>query len=114
MLFGREGECAHIDRLLDRAREGISAALVLRGEPGIGKTALCAYAVSRAVGMTVLKARGVESEAELPFAALAALLRPLISHLGEIPPPQAAALGAALALGPPASGDRFTTCAGML
>ena len=109
MLFGREVECERIDHLLGRAREGISGALVLRGEPGIGKSALCAYAVGRAEGMTALRAQGVESEAELPFAALADLLRPLVERLGDIPAPQGAALGAALALGPPAAGDPFTT-----
>jgi DNA-binding CsgD family transcriptional regulator len=64
--------------------------------------------------MTVLRARGVESEAELPFVALADLARPLLGLLDEIPEAQAAALRAALALGPPSAGDRFTTCVGLL
>src|SRR5215208_5050775 len=100
MLVGRDVECGHIDGLLKAARRGSSGALILRGEPGIGKSTLCAYAVGRAEGLTVLKAQGAESEAGLPFAALADLLRPLLAHLAEIPPPQAAALEAALALGP--------------
>ncbi len=114
MLVGRDVECERIDRLLDEARRGRSGALVLRGEPGIGKSTLCAHAVARADGMTVLRAHGIESEAELPFAALADLLRPLLEHLGDIPLPQAAALEAAFALGPPAAGDPFTTCAATL
>lgn len=114
MLVGREPECERIDHLLDEARQGRSGALVLRGEPGIGKSALCAYALGCADGMTVLKVRGIESEAELPFAALADLVRPLLGHIGDIPPPQASALKAALALGPPVAGDRFTTCAATL
>src|SRR5215471_9890385 len=114
MLLGRELEIAHIDRLLAEAREGRSGALVLSGEPGIGKTALLDYAADRAKGMTVLAARGIESEAELPFVALADLLRPVMALIDRIPEAQAAALEAALALGPPAAGDRFTVCAGVL
>jgi ATP/maltotriose-dependent transcriptional regulator MalT len=114
MLLGRELETARIDRLLDGARTGQSGALVLSGEPGIGKTALLDYAAGRAEGMTVLGARGLESEAELPFVALADLLRPTMQLIERIPGAQAAALQAALALGPPAAGDRFTVCAALL
>jgi len=114
MLLGREQETARIDRLIDDAHEGRSSALVLSGEPGIGKTALLEYARDRAEGMTVLKARGIESEAELAFVALADLLRTELGLLERIPAAQAAALRAALALGPPAEGDRFTVCAGVL
>jgi ATP/maltotriose-dependent transcriptional regulator MalT len=114
MLVGREVETESIDHLLDGARGGRSGTLVLNGEPGIGKSALCAYAVERATDMTVLRARGAEWETELPFAALADLLHPVLGYIDEIPAPQAAALNAALALGPPAGGDRFTTCAATL
>jgi ATP/maltotriose-dependent transcriptional regulator MalT len=114
MLLGREHETARMDRLLDGAREGRAGALVVRGEPGIGKTALLDYAADRAEGMTVLAARGIEAEAELPFAALADLLRPVLTSIERIPEAQAAALRAALALGPPAAGDRFTVCAAVL
>ena len=114
MLLGREHETALMDRLLDGAREGQSGALVVLGEPGIGKTALLDYAAGRAEGMTVLAARGIEAEAELPFVALADLLRPVLTSTERIPEAQAAALRAALALGPPAHGDRFTVCAGVL
>lgn len=114
MLLGRGGECGRIDALLDDARRGRSGALIMRGEPGIGKSALLRYASERADGMTVLTARGVESESELPFSGLAELLRPVLASLDEIPPPQAAALRGALALGPPAGGDRFTIYAATL
>jgi DNA-binding CsgD family transcriptional regulator len=114
MLLGREPEISRIDALLEDARNRQSGALVLRGEPGIGKTALLEYAAEQAAGMTILTACGVESEAELPFVALADLVRPLLGLLPEVPDAQAAALRAALALGPPSAGDRFTTCAGLL
>src|ERR1700730_11204079 len=114
MLVGREVETESIDHLLDGARGGRSGTVVLNGEPGIGKSPLCAYAVERATDMTVLRARGAEWETELPFAALADLLHPVLGYIDEIPSPQAAALNAALALGPPAGGDRFTTCAATL
>jgi ATP/maltotriose-dependent transcriptional regulator MalT len=88
--------------------------LVVRGEPGIGKSALCADAVARGEGMGVLRARGFESEAEFPYACLADLFRPVIGRLGVIPEPQAAALRGAFALAPPVGGDRFTVCAATL
>src|SRR4051812_16249407 len=105
---------AGIDRLLADARAGRSGALVLRGDPGSGKTRICDGAAAAAGGMTVLRTRAVESEASLPFAALADLVRPVLQHLDAIPQPQAAALRGALALGPAADGDRFTVCAATL
>jgi DNA-binding CsgD family transcriptional regulator len=114
MLLGRDRERARIGDLLAGARAGTSAALVIRGEPGIGKSALLEDAVARADGMTVLRARGVESESELSFAGLADLFAPLVGELVELPPPQRAALAGALALGPPAAADRFTLYAATL
>jgi DNA-binding CsgD family transcriptional regulator len=111
MMLGRTAERALIDGLLTGARAGRSAALVLTGEPGIGKTTLVGYAVAQATGMQVLSARGYEDESEIPFAGLADLLRPVLGVLDELPAPQAAALRSALALGPPVAGDRFTVCA---
>ena len=67
MLLGRELECAAIGRLLDEARDGASGGLLLRGEPGIGKTALVGYAVEQATGMLVVRAQGVQSETEVAF-----------------------------------------------
>ena len=114
MLLGRDAEHARLRDLLDRARGGTSAALVIRGDPGIGKSALLDDAVAAANGMTVLRARGVESESELSFAGLADLLGPVVGRLDALPPPQRAALAGALALGPPVRGDRFTVYAATL
>src|SRR4029453_5277097 len=108
MLIGRSAECATLEEVLADARRGRSRVLVLRGEPGIGKSALLRYAADQANGFIITHARGVESEAELAFAGLADLTRPLLGHLPSLPKVQAAALKAALALGPPVSGDRFT------
>ena len=78
MLFGRDAERALIGALLDAARDSRSGALALRGEAGVGKTVLLDDARARAGDMHVLSARGVESESELPFAALHQLLRPAL------------------------------------
>jgi DNA-binding NarL/FixJ family response regulator len=107
MLHGRRAECDALDRLLADARRSRGGVLVLRGEAGVGKTALLEHAAGRADGMLVLRAAGVESEAELPFAALHQLLRPVLELVGRLPAPQAAALRGALGLGPPGGEDRF-------
>jgi DNA-binding CsgD family transcriptional regulator len=114
MLLGRATEQLAVDRLLAEARNGASGVLAFAGEPGIGKTALLEYAASRAQGMCVLHARGVESEAEVPFASLAELLRPALPALERIPAPQAAALAGALALAPASANDRFAIGAATL
>jgi DNA-binding CsgD family transcriptional regulator len=114
MLVGRGSECSRIDQLLADARHSQAGTLVLRGEAGIGKTALLAYAEERAAGMTVLHARGIESEAELAFSGLLEIARPILGALPSIPKPQAAALCGALALAPAAAGDRFTIGAATL
>jgi DNA-binding NarL/FixJ family response regulator len=100
MLIGRAAELQRIHDMLAAARAGRSAVLVLSGGPGIGKTALLdeAAALARAQGMTVLAARSLESEAELPFFGLAELLRPVLGLRERLPAAQAAALDAALAL----------------
>jgi class 3 adenylate cyclase/DNA-binding CsgD family transcriptional regulator len=113
-LIGRERECRMLDRLLDAAREARSGVLVLLGEPGIGKTALLEYARAQAEGMRVLQARGIASEAHVPFAGLLELLRPALGRLDRLPEPQASALGAALALRPGAASDRFAVGAATL
>jgi hypothetical protein len=104
MLYGRRAECDALDRLLADARRSRSGILVVRGEAGVGKSALLDHAAGRAEGMTVLRAAGVESEAELPFAALHQLLRPVLGLASRLPEPQAAALAGALGLGP--AGER--------
>ena len=107
MVIGRGDELARIEQLLATARLGTSQVLVIAGEPGIGKTALLEYAVEHAGEMTVLRARGVESESEIPFAGLHALLRPALDRIDELPEPQAAALKGALGLAPGTHSDRF-------
>ena len=101
MLYGRRAECDALERLLADARRSRSGVLVVRGEAGAGKSALLDHAAGLAGGMVVLRAAGVQSEAELPFAALHQLLRPVLGLADRLPGPQAAALGAALGLRPP-------------
>ena len=113
-LLGRGPECARIGCLLDEARGGAGGVVVITGEPGMGKSALLAWATSEARGFRVLRARGLESETELPFAALGDLLRPVVSELEQIPERQAAALAGALAIGPPAPSDRFAVAVATL
>jgi DNA-binding CsgD family transcriptional regulator len=114
MLVGRDHERDAIEKALARARSGTSATLALLGEPGIGKTALLDYAAERATGMRVLRARGIESEAQIPFGSLLELLRPALAMLDAIPEPQAAALEGALALRRGAAQERFAVGAATL
>src|ERR1700722_14318025 len=114
MLLGRNDERLALDDLLAQARAGRSGVLALVGEPGIGKTALLEHAGESAEGMRVLRARGIESEAVIPFAGLAELLRPALSALDRIPEPQADALPGALALGPGRARARFAMGAATL
>lgn len=114
MLYGRDAPCARVERLLARARAGRSGALVVWGDPGIGKTALCRYAIEHAGGMVVLKARGVESESRLAFAGLSELLRPVLHHLDAIPAFQAAALAGVLGLAAPSGAPALTVFAATL
>jgi DNA-binding CsgD family transcriptional regulator len=105
MLLGRESECARIERLVALARGGTSGVLVLRGEPGIGKTALLEHAAEVAGAATVLRVRGVESEVQAAFGGLHELLRPVLGELDSLPGPQRAALEAALGLAPAAAAE---------
>src|SRR3954453_8583074 len=100
--------------MLATGRSGSSAARAPVGEPGIGKTALLESAAEQATSMRVLRVRGIQSEARIPFAALLELLRPTLSLLDRIPSPQAAALEVALAVRPGTGGDRFSIGAGTL
>jgi AAA ATPase domain len=97
-VIGREAELARVERALDTVRAGGSDVLVLRGQPGIGKTALLRAAIDGADGMTVLRARGLEGEADLPFAGLAELCEPVLALRDRLPGAQAAALAGALEL----------------
>jgi DNA-binding CsgD family transcriptional regulator len=94
-LRGRAAEGATLERTLAGVRAGRSAVLVLRGEAGIGKSALLEHAAERAVDCRLLRAAGVESEMELPFASLHALCAPLLGGIDALPEPQREALGAA-------------------
>src|SRR4051794_20207351 len=87
MLLGREPERHALAGVLDDARRGQSAVLALVGEPGIGKSALLDDVAGRAEGMRVLRARGVATEAQIPFAALYELVRPALGSLASIPTP---------------------------
>jgi DNA-binding CsgD family transcriptional regulator len=107
MLRGRRAECAELERLLEVMHTGHSGVVVLRGEAGIGKTALLEYAAKRADGCRVARAVGVESEMELPFAGLHQLCAPLLAGLERLPPPQRDALGTAFGLASGARPDRF-------
>jgi hypothetical protein len=113
-LLGRQSECEVLDRLVAGVRVGQSRVLVLRGEAGIGKTALLEQLPAMASGFRFARAAGVESEMELPFAGLHALCAPMLGRLPHLPPPQRDALATAfgLAAGPPP--DRFMVGLGVL
>jgi DNA-binding CsgD family transcriptional regulator len=107
VLRGRDNERAVLDRLLEEARAGRSGVLVLRGEAGVGKTALLERAIESASGLIVLRAAGVESEMELPYAALQQLSAPLLDRVDRIPAPQREALETAFGLREGPVPDRF-------
>ncbi|HEY7069279.1 MAG TPA: AAA family ATPase [Acidimicrobiales bacterium] len=106
-LRGRQDETARLDRLLAGIRAGESQVLVVRGEAGVGKTALLDYLAERATGCRIARAAGVESEMELPFAGLHQLCAPMLPGLGQLPEPQRDALGTALGLATGEAPDRF-------
>jgi class 3 adenylate cyclase/DNA-binding CsgD family transcriptional regulator len=99
-LIGRDDERELIDEVLDDARDSRSRALVIRGEAGVGKSALLLHAVEQAEGFRVLRATGFESDSDLAFSGLLQLLRPLLDRLDELPEHQANALAGALGLKP--------------
>src|SRR5215213_1232634 len=102
-LHGRAVECAQLARLLTSVRAGASAALVIRGEPGVGKSALLEYVFSQASECAIARAAGIESEMELAFAGLHQVCAPFLDRLDHLPSPQADALRTAFGLhaGPP-------------
>ena len=106
-LRGRDAECAALDGLLDAVRRGESRSLVIRGEPGVGKTALLEYVISAAPDLRVLRAVGIESEMELAFAALHQLCAPMLDRLEHLPRPQQEALCVAFGLSGGDAPDRF-------
>ena len=108
-LLGRRAELDTVDALLSRARSGRSGALVLRGEAGIGKTALLETArlAAEASGFRVESSVGAESEAQFAFAGLHQLCAPLLDRVGSLPAPQQAALGVAFGQSSGEAPDRF-------
>jgi DNA-binding CsgD family transcriptional regulator len=114
VLHGRDAERAAIAALIDEAWASRGGALVLRGDPGVGKSALLADAVSRAEGMRILRTQGIESESPLAFAALHRLLRPVAAEIRALPAPQARALRAAFGELEADSDDRFLVFLGAL
>ena len=107
MLIGRSEETAKLTALLDQARAGMSGALVLRGEAGIGKTALLNATVESAEGLSVVRLEGIESEMQLGYAALHRVLLPYLARLEHLPEPQRDALESAFGLNSLAPADRF-------
>jgi predicted ATPase len=107
MLVGRRSECDVLDELLEEARGGRSSVLVLRGEAGVGKTALVDYASGSAPGFRIVRAVGVESDVELAFAALQQLCAPLLDRLERLPGPWQDALRAAFGLSEGDAPERF-------
>ncbi|MDX6429655.1 MAG: hypothetical protein QOE54_2021, partial [Streptosporangiaceae bacterium] len=106
-LRGRGGECRVLDRLIEAVRAGEGRALVVRGEPGMGKTALLEYLAGQASGCRVARALGVQSEMELAFAGLQQLLAPMLDRLERLPVPQRNALQTAFGLSAGPAPDRF-------
>ena len=113
-LVGREHECRALDQLLDSARRGPSAALVVRGEAGIGKTALLDYAATAAHDFLVVRFTGLEPEQDIGFAALHRLLMPILHQIGRLPGPQRDALNSALGLAAGQPGNNFLVGLGVV
>ena len=106
-FIGRTAERSALDGLLATARDGQSGVLVLRGEAGIGKTALLRYAARQAGGFRVAQVVGVQAEMELPFAGIHQLCAPMLSRAGALPAPQRDALNVALGFASGAVPDHF-------
>ena len=106
-LVGRRDEQEALDRLLDGARSGRSGVLVLRGEAGVGKTALLEYLAERASGCELARAAGVQADTELAFAGLQQMFASLLGPLESLPDPQRKALAVAFGLRRGPAPDRF-------
>ena len=106
-LTGRRRECDVLTRLIEAVRGGESRALVVHGEPGVGKTALLEYVAEQASGCRVVRASGVQSEMELAFAGLHQLVAPMVDRLERLPDPQRDALRTAFGVSPGSAPDRF-------
>ena len=106
-LTDRHSEREVLDRLVEAVRAGDSRALVLRGEPGVGKTALLDYLLGQTSGWRVARSAGIQSEMELAFAGLHQLLAPMLERIERLPPPQRDALRTAFGVAPGSVPDRF-------
>src|SRR3989441_10196481 len=106
-LTGRRSECDVLDRLIEAVGAGESSARVVRGEAGVGKTALLEYLVEQTPGFRVVRAAGVQSEMELAYAGLHQLLASMLDRLEDLPAPQSEALRTAFGLASGRPADRF-------
>src|SRR3954469_581553 len=106
-FVGRTSECRRLDGMLAQARDGRSAVLVIRGEPGIGKSALLRYAARQASGLRIAQVEGVEAEMELPFAAIHQLCAPMLGRLEVLAEPQQNSLRVALGIAPRDAPDKL-------
>src|SRR5215472_10725959 len=113
-LRGRAEECGLLEGLVADVRRGVGRSLVVRGEAGIGKTALLEYLIESASGMTVLRALGVESEMELAYASLHQLCGSLLDRVDRLPSPQREALRVVFGLSAGPAPDRFLLGLGVL
>ncbi|MFJ9123477.1 AAA family ATPase [Streptomyces sp. NPDC102340] len=113
-VLGRRRECEMLDGLLDSVRGGESRVLVLRGEPGVGKTRLLEYVAARARGFRVARVTSVQSEMELPYAGLHQLCAPMMDRLDRLPPGQRDAVSGALGLGSTHTPNGFLVSLGAL
>src|SRR5215472_5635034 len=107
VLTGRGRECGTLDRLIEAVQAGASRVLVVRGEPGVGKTALLGYLAGHASGCRVVRAAGVETEMEFAFAGLHQLCAPMLDHLDRLPVPQREALQTAFGISAGPAPNRF-------
>jgi DNA-binding CsgD family transcriptional regulator len=114
VLRGRRNQCEVLDRQLQRVRAGQSSVLVVRGEAGVGKTALLEYVAEQASGCRIARVAGVESEMELAFAGLHQLCAPMLDGLDGLPGPQGSALRAAFGLQDGDAPDRFRVALAVL
>src|SRR5436305_7941511 len=114
MLRGRSGERDVLDRQLQLVRGGESSVLVVRGEAGVGKSALLEYVAERASGCRLVRVAGVQSEMELAFAGLHQLCAPMLARMGDLPGPQRDALRVAFGLHDGAAPNRFLVALAVL
>src|SRR3954454_22174574 len=114
VLLGRARERRALDRFLENVRGGQSAVLVLRGEAGVGKTALLHHCARQASGFRVAQIAGIEAEMELPFAGLHLLCAPMLDRLDALPEPQRHALCVALGISSGEAPDRFLVALAVL